>query len=892
MKIFISTLLFISLTTIIYGQEDKVYKNLDEALKNVKEVYQLDLSGQNLKELPKGFKKMKNLRKLNLSKNSFKNLPGFGDFYDLEEADLSNNNLESIPSFIKLNGEVKNLIIDNNPVVKITPSTKSAQELTEENFEGTMNLGSDGSHEIWQGNKDVFLRVYPDSKKKYWMEIHAKNEMTNENLIKNILNKKNEHFNYFINKHSTFDSKQDNTPAYVMYSYSNTSGKVWISSNNFLVVFDKYYITLNTTEKYITLYDVKKLLSIAITYQPKNNGLSSDLFSKLESITATSFLAAAQAPSFEKINSSIVDPKITKEIIYTMKAGETVAFTNEYQLGIELKEAEYYIYIKKGGKYYLHTAEKIFGPYDDLNSANPNNPNSDNLIKGFNVTKGQQKYIISEGEEIGPFSKDSYFSTYKDITSITEKVDKEYYITIEGKKMGPFVSWPSYAKTNEGIITYGRNSDKKYILYINGELKDKGIDRTGWSFEQDGYLAYDFIKDGKLFVYFNNQNYGPFDEIRNIQVEKGAITFYYKNEGKSYVFINGKKEGPYDFIGTSSYVSILDAFYYKINGEYFAQIVGGKKYGPYPSVPSIFFDSESKKYLVAGGKKGNIELIYNGEKLGVFNNYMKSYGSKQNEMFNSDKLPNLIVENKDNTFTMFVQDKIYGPFKGEPSYIYDSITKQEAIVYTESNNGRDEVYLIKDGNKIGPFKSAVFNTVLSRGSAKFYDNYLFALEDFNNKFYLFTTKQTFGPLDACSFKHEYRPKNVSTICTINGETYFFNNDKFYGPAKEPKVTGEKQYPSLGFFGGEEGGVYVGSNYMNKEEPCVINNLPFKENYNLIGFNNTNYVADTYWTADRRFVLNNKLYSNGVLNYSYDQENKVFYWLTIEGKNIIRNKVKF
>ena len=39
--------------TLIFAQEDSVYTSLEEALKNPKQVYQLNLSQQDLKEFPK-----------------------------------------------------------------------------------------------------------------------------------------------------------------------------------------------------------------------------------------------------------------------------------------------------------------------------------------------------------------------------------------------------------------------------------------------------------------------------------------------------------------------------------------------------------------------------------------------------------------------------------------------------------------------------------------------------------------------------------------------------------------------------------------------------------------------------------------------------------------------
>ncbi len=889
MKLIFTALFFLSFIALIQAQESKVNKNLEEALKTPEEVYQLDLSGQQLNSLPKNFKKLKNLKKLDLSDNKFTTLLNFGKFDNLEYLDLSNNNLSSIPAFIDIIGDNRNVMADNNPVTIIEAAKDGEVQITEQDYKGKISIGSSATQEFVKENNDDFLRIYPDTKRDIWLEIHLKKGKTNEELLKSVMSKKQEEFNYFINKHSTFDKPKDDLPPFVIYNYTNTSGKVGLSSNNFLVVFEKYFITLNTTEKYMTLYDVKRLLKSAITYTPVDDGVSFDILAtNLKNVSSETFLVKAQKPEVNKINTELPELKTTKEIIYTMKPGETVAFTNEYQLGVELKEAEYYIYIKKGGKYYLHTAQKIFGPYDDLNSANPDNPNGDDLIKGFNVTKGNSKYVISEGKEIGPFSKESYYYSYKEVAYAIETKEKKYTVEVEGKKIGPFVSWPSVDKIEEGYVAYGKNENNKYDLYVNGVLAENNIERKGWGFTVDKQLVYDYMKDGKAYVKYQNESIGPFDEVNKIAVIEKLLSFSYKKEGKSYLYLNGKSIGPYDYIEIPYNIKATEAYLYKTNGEYFIQIVNGKLEGPFSSSPSIAYNSETNRYLIVAGSKGDKEVIYCGNKFGPFNDVYRAYGDFYNITFSKEKLPSLIVENKDQTYSIYVDEKMIGPFKGKPAYFYDSTSQNYAITYSTLNsNGQEEFNLILNEQVIGPFKSVKFNTNLAKETAAFYD-FEFAVEDFNDKFYLIYPNKIFGPFDDCKFEYDYYPKNESVMYTIGNDSYFLYNEKGYGPIRKPKLTSEKDYPDLDFYQGQ----YFGKNYRNKEEPCIINNISFKESYTIIGQNNNNYVAETYSVKDRRFVLNNKLYTENILNFAWDDVNKIFYWLTIEGKNIIRNNVKF
>jgi Leucine-rich repeat (LRR) protein len=183
--IFFSITFFSSHTMVCQSMEDsvlknKIFTNLEDALKNADKVYRLDLSNQSpklpadsvwfrlknleflslkndhLKEIPSGLGYLKNLKTLDLSGNDFKVLPNsFSNLTNLRELylndekkmdvnqslivikdlpklsilHLENDNLKSIPSNIFLMRNLETLYLNDNRISRIPQELKKLDNL-------------------------------------------------------------------------------------------------------------------------------------------------------------------------------------------------------------------------------------------------------------------------------------------------------------------------------------------------------------------------------------------------------------------------------------------------------------------------------------------------------------------------------------------------------------------------------------------------------------------------------------------------------------------------------------------------------------------------------------------------------------------------------------------
>jgi len=117
-KVFLSAILLITISaTSVFAQgkllsskklkKQKVYTNLEEALKTPEKVYRLDLDGSKqeaviLKSFPNDIYKFTNLQELNLSNNEIAEFPvDLTKLVNLQILDLSFNPIKAIPTDIK-----------------------------------------------------------------------------------------------------------------------------------------------------------------------------------------------------------------------------------------------------------------------------------------------------------------------------------------------------------------------------------------------------------------------------------------------------------------------------------------------------------------------------------------------------------------------------------------------------------------------------------------------------------------------------------------------------------------------------------------------------------------------------------------------------------------------
>lgn len=110
---------------------NKVYDDLDEALKEPLKVCRLDLTGKNLSALPKKVEEMKNLKVIYLTSNIFTDIPPvLFELSQLEELYLPGNRISTISSDIKMLSKLKFLNITNNQVKMLPEEITSLTNLT------------------------------------------------------------------------------------------------------------------------------------------------------------------------------------------------------------------------------------------------------------------------------------------------------------------------------------------------------------------------------------------------------------------------------------------------------------------------------------------------------------------------------------------------------------------------------------------------------------------------------------------------------------------------------------------------------------------------------------------------------------------------------------------
>jgi len=97
MKIYLTIIALLFSIGQIQAQEVKTYTNLDSALKDTSNRIKLDLSGQNLKEIPKEIYRLEKLIEINLDSNQITTIPSeISQLKQLESISIEGNNLKSV----------------------------------------------------------------------------------------------------------------------------------------------------------------------------------------------------------------------------------------------------------------------------------------------------------------------------------------------------------------------------------------------------------------------------------------------------------------------------------------------------------------------------------------------------------------------------------------------------------------------------------------------------------------------------------------------------------------------------------------------------------------------------------------------------------------------------
>ena len=133
-------LLFIALiaiTSIVNAQKDKTYKSLDEAFKNPKEVYRLNLDWKKLGTITDSIELFTNLTYLRISSNELTEFPvSICKLTNLTELDISWNKITNLPDCISNLTKLEKLDAGQNKISVLPNSICSLANLTELNISG------------------------------------------------------------------------------------------------------------------------------------------------------------------------------------------------------------------------------------------------------------------------------------------------------------------------------------------------------------------------------------------------------------------------------------------------------------------------------------------------------------------------------------------------------------------------------------------------------------------------------------------------------------------------------------------------------------------------------------------------------------------------------------
>lgn len=113
--------------------QDYVFKSINEATTMPDKVYYLDLSGQNLTNIPEEIEYFPNLYSLNLSNNNTKeiNIPEKSQFYKLRRLSLQKNRLTHVPDAVKQCADLVYLDLGENKIEIIETDINRCKSLVD-----------------------------------------------------------------------------------------------------------------------------------------------------------------------------------------------------------------------------------------------------------------------------------------------------------------------------------------------------------------------------------------------------------------------------------------------------------------------------------------------------------------------------------------------------------------------------------------------------------------------------------------------------------------------------------------------------------------------------------------------------------------------------------------
>jgi Leucine-rich repeat (LRR) protein len=112
-------------------ENEPLFLTIEDAMKNPKKVYKLNLSRRQLTKIPQEVFQLRNLQELNISYNQIAELPKeIGLLTNLQRLDISVNQISELPATISLLKNLNELLLDKNRLTALPESIKDLKKLT------------------------------------------------------------------------------------------------------------------------------------------------------------------------------------------------------------------------------------------------------------------------------------------------------------------------------------------------------------------------------------------------------------------------------------------------------------------------------------------------------------------------------------------------------------------------------------------------------------------------------------------------------------------------------------------------------------------------------------------------------------------------------------------
>ncbi len=284
---------------------------------------------------------------------------------------------------------------------------------------------------------------------------------------------------------------------------------------------------------------------------------------------------------------------------------------------------KYYTFLENG-KWYLNSAGKILGPYDNVTILNTDIVNN---IVNYKYKINDEWFISINGVILGPYlnieipGRNLY---YGDVYVYRFFTKKGQFLNIDGKILGPYNYTKRITVLDRDNFAFAYESNSRWYLNLCGE-------KTGGSYG----LIDDVALDGKGTYAFSHRDKSDISESNLVINKKVKNTFkgyidevYLAPNGKTLLLINNgllsinafdKKYGPFEEV-VSLYALAGGEFYIIAsdkNKKVFTTIINGTFLGTCEQQPSPYIGT-GQKYLVKIEKDGKFYLHDSGQILGPY----------------------------------------------------------------------------------------------------------------------------------------------------------------------------------------------------------------------------------------------------------------------------------